>query len=194
MKGIDRRACRAAIQIRLGDEKVSNANYVSDPHHTFVTFGVRHFGCSTVKARFDGVAGTVDFDRAAKTGTADITIETTSVDSGTPYFNAHLCSPDFLDVIKFPTARFVGKRVTFKGDTPATVEGELTLKGQTHPVTLTCTHFAVYDNPLHQAEVLGGDFETTIQRSQWGVNWGLEMGVPDDVHLDIQIEAIKQPA
>ncbi len=173
---------------------MSNARYVTDPNHTFVTFGVRHFGCSTVRARFDGIAGTVEFDRTARTGSADITIQTTSVDSGTPYFNAHLCSPDFLDVIKFPTARFVGKRVVFDGGQPASVEGELTLKGQTHPVTLTCTHFAVYDNPLHKAEVVGGDFETTIQRSQWGVSWGLEMGVPDAVRLEIQIEAVKQAA
>lgn len=173
---------------------MSNARYVTDPNHTFVTFGVRHFGCSTVRARFNGVAGTVEFDGAARTGSADITIQTTSVDSGTPYFNAHLCSPDFLDVIKYPTARFVGSHVTFKGDTLAAVEGELTLKGQTHPVTLTSTHFAVYDNPLHKAEVLGGDFETTIQRSWWGVNWGLDVGVPDTVRLEIQIEAVRQAA
>lgn len=173
---------------------MSNARYVTDPNHTFVTFGVRHFGCSTVKARFDGVAGTVEFDRAAKTGSADITIQTTSVDSGTAYFNAHLCSPEFLDVIKFPTAHFVGKHVTFKGDQPVSVEGELTLKDQTHPATLTCRNFGVYDNPWHKAEVVGGDFETTIQRSQWGINWGLDVGVPDAVHLDIQIEAVKQPA
>ncbi|TAN07604.1 MAG: polyisoprenoid-binding protein [Rhodanobacteraceae bacterium] len=171
---------------------MSVSTYVTDPNHTFVHFGVRHFGASTVHARFDDVAGKVTLDHAGRAATADITVQMTSVDSGIPYFNAHLCSPEFFDVIKFPTARFVSKHATFNGDTPASVEGELTLMGQTHPVTLTCTNSAVYDNPLHQAEVCGGDFTATLKRSQWGINWGLEMGVPDDVVLEIQIEAIKQ--
>lgn len=171
---------------------MSSSRYKTDPHHTFVRFGVRHFGASTVQARFDDVAGEVVLDRAAKTGTADITIQMTSVDSGIAYFNAHLCSPEFFNAIKFPTAHFAGKRAVFRGDTLASVEGELTLMGQTHPVTLTCTNFAVYDNPMHKAEVCGGDFKTTIKRSQWGIQWGLDIGVPDDVALWIQIEAVKQ--
>lgn len=172
---------------------MSNSRYTTDPNHTFVTFGVRHFGASTVTARFNDVEGTVGFDPVAKTGSADITIKTTA-DSGTPYFNAHLASPDFLDVIQFPTAHFVGERVVFKGEVPERVEGQLTLKGQTHPVTLACVHFGVYQNPYHKAEVVGGDFTATIKRSRWGVNWGLDLGVPDDVELTIQIEAVKQPA
>lgn len=172
---------------------MSNVRYVTDPNHTFVTFCVRHFGASTVKARFDEVAGTVEFDRVARTGSADITIRTTA-DSGTPYFDAHLASPDFLDVLKYPVARFVGKRVTFKGDEPSSIEGELTLRGETHPVVLTCIHFGIYENPYHKAEVMGGDFVATIQRSRWGINWGLDAGVPDEVQLEIQVEAIRQPA
>lgn len=171
---------------------MSSSRYITDPNHTFVTFGVRHFGASTVKARFDDVAGWVELDRAAKTGHADIHIVMASVNSGIPRFNAHLCSPEFFDVVKYPEAHFVGTHVTFRGDTLASVAGELTLLDQTHPVTLACSHFLVYDNPLHQAEVCGGDFEATLQRGQWGVRWGLDLGVPDAVALSIQIEAIKQ--
>lgn len=171
---------------------MSSVHYTTDPNHTFVTFGVRHFGASTVKARFDDVAGWVELDRAAKTGRADITIVMASINSGIARFDAHLCSPEFFDVVKFPEAHFVGNRATFNGDALASVEGDLTLLGQTHPVTLRCAHFSVYDNPLHKAEVCGGDFEATIRRSQWGVSWGLDLGVPDDVTLSIQIEAVKQ--
>ena len=70
--------------------------------------------------------------------------------------------------------------------------GTLTMLGKSLPVTLKANLFNCYMNPLVKREVCGGDFETTIKRSQWGMNWGLNMGVPDDVRLLIQVEAVKQ--
>ena len=70
--------------------------------------------------------------------------------------------------------------------------GTLTLRDKTMPVTLKASNFNCYTNPMLKREVCGGDFETTIKRSQWGVNYGLEYGMPDDVRLLIQVEAIKQ--
>jgi polyisoprenoid-binding protein YceI len=72
------------------------------------------------------------------------------------------------------------------------VQGKLTMRGQTHPVTLKAVRFNCFDHPMLKREVCGGDFESTIKRSQWGVNWGLTMGVADDTKLTIQVEAIKQ--
>jgi polyisoprenoid-binding protein YceI len=72
------------------------------------------------------------------------------------------------------------------------VDGTLTLRDKTLPATLKATRFNCYLNPVLRREVCGGDFETTIKRSQWGIDYGLEMGVPDDVRLLIQVEAIKQ--
>jgi polyisoprenoid-binding protein YceI len=66
------------------------------------------------------------------------------------------------------------------------------LLGKTHPVTLKATNFNCYMNPMLKREVCGGDFETTIVRSQWGMGWGLNMGMPDNVRLVVQVEAIKQ--
>jgi polyisoprenoid-binding protein YceI len=59
-------------------------------------------------------------------------------------------------------------------------------------VTLKATQFNCYMNPMFKREVCGGDFETTIQRSQWGMGWGLNMGAPDAVRLLVQVEAVKQ--
>lgn len=70
--------------------------------------------------------------------------------------------------------------------------GELTLRGKTNPVTLTATSFNCYDNPMPKREVCGGDFETTIQRSQWGITYGLDYGIPDSVRIVIQAEGVKQ--
>jgi len=168
------------------------ATYAIDPTHTFVTFEISHFGATTNRARFDKKQGTVEFDRAAKTGKVDISIDTTSVNSGTPPFDKHLQSPDLFDAAKHPTIKFVSDKFTFNGDKVSEVTGQLTLLGKTAPVTLKATQFNCYDSPMLKREVCGGDFETTIDRTQWGMNYGVEWGFPKNVRLVVQIEAVKQ--
>lgn len=167
-------------------------HYVTDPPHTFVTFAVRHFKTSTVTGRFDGVEGTVDLDTSARGGSGTIAIAMDSISTGTAAFDKHLKSAEFFDVEQYPQARFVGAHLVWQGGQLTEVQGTLTLLGQTHPVALRCTHFGHYDSPIHKAQVVGGDFEVTIQRSRWGMNWGIEFGVPDDVRLVIQFEAVKR--
>ncbi len=168
------------------------ANYAIDPTHTFVTFEIGHFGATTNRARFDKKQGTVEFDRAAKTGKVEISIDTTSVNSGTPPFDKHLQSADLFDAAKHPTIKFVSDKFSFNGDKVSEVTGQLTLLGKTAPVTLKATQFNCYDSPMLKREVCGGDFETTIGRTQWGMNYGVEWGFPKNVRLVVQIEAVKQ--
>lgn len=168
------------------------ANYAIDPTHTFVTFEISHFGATTNRARFDKKQGTVEFDRAAKTGKVDISIDTTSVNSGTPQFDKHLQSADLFDAAKHPSIKFVSDKFSFNGDKVSEVTGQLTLLGKTAPVTLKATQFNCYDSPMLKREVCGGDFETTIDRTQWGMNYGVEWGFPKNVRLVVQIEAVKQ--
>lgn len=167
--------------------------HVVEPNHTFVNFEVRHFDTSTVRARFDRVDGFVVVDTQAKRGEADITIDTASVSSGIQSFDEHLRNPDFLDVERHPQARFRSTDFRFFGDRVISLVGELTMLGKTVPVRLDATHFNCYDSPIVKARVCGGDFETKIERSQWGMNWGIDRGVPDRVRLLIQIEAVAQP-
>jgi polyisoprenoid-binding protein YceI len=166
--------------------------YETDPDHTFVLFEVTHFATSTVRARFDTVAGHVDFDEEQGSGHAEITIDTNSVSSGITKFDEHLRSPDFLDVANYPQAEFKSDDFTFEEGKLVRVAGELTLLGETKPVVLTGQRFNGYDSPILETYVYGGDFETTIKRSEWGLDWGLQMGVPDEVRLLIQIEAGKK--
>lgn len=168
------------------------ANYAIDPTHTFVTFEISHFGATTNRGRFDKKQGTVEFDRAAKTGKVDITIDTTSVNTGTPPFDKHLQSADLFDAAKHPTIKFVSDKFSFNGDKVSEVTGQLTLLGKTAPVTLKATQFNCYDSPMLKREVCGGDFEATIDRTQWGMNYGVEWGFPKNVRLVVQIEAVKQ--
>lgn len=166
--------------------------YTIDPTHTFANFELSHFGTSTIRGRFDKKEGTVQFDRAGKSGRVEITIDMASVSTGVPPFDGHLRSADLLDVAKHPQARFVGDRFVFSGDKVTEVGGTLTMMGKTHPVTLKATNFNCYQNPMLKREVCGGDFETTITRSQWGINYGIPVAAPDAVRLLIQVEAVRQ--
>ena len=168
------------------------AAYGIDPTHTFVTFEAKHFNTSTLRGRFDRKEGSVTFDRAGKTGSADITIDVASVSTGVAALDAQLKGKDFFNAAVTPGVRFVGDKFSFNGDKVSGVSGNLTMLGKTLPVTLNATSFNCYENPLLKREVCGGDFETTLVRSQWGMNYGLNFGLPDSIHLLIQIEAVKQ--
>jgi polyisoprenoid-binding protein YceI len=168
------------------------ANYNIDPTHTFVTFEAKHFGVSTNRGRWDKKEGSISFDKSAKTGKAEITIDMASINTGTGPFDGHLKSADFFDVANFPTAKFVGSNFKFEGDKVTEVAGELTMRGKTNPVTLKSSSFGCYMNQRISREVCGGDFEATIQRSQWGVSFGVANNmIPDNVKLQIQVEAVK---
>jgi polyisoprenoid-binding protein YceI len=176
----------------IGTAHADVPSYVLDPTHTFVTFEASHFGTSTVRGRFDKKEGRVMFDRAGKSGRIEVTLDTGSINTGVAPFDKHLQSKDFFDSATHPTAKFVGDKLGFSGNKVNTVSGTLTLLGKTAPVTLKATNFNCYTNPIFKREVCGGDFETTIKRSQWGMNYGIAMGIPDDVRLLIQVEAIKE--
>lgn len=168
------------------------ATYTLDPTHTFVMYEISHFGTSTNRGRFEKKEGSVQLDRAAKTGKVEVSFDLASVHTGVNALDKHLQSADFFDAAKYPTAKFVGDKFVFDGDKVAAVSGHLTLRGQTQPVTLKATAFNCYQNPMFKREVCGGDFEATIKRSQWGVDWGLKMGFPDEVRLVVQAEGIRQ--
>jgi polyisoprenoid-binding protein YceI len=181
----------ASLLAAIGAAQAQSATYAIDPTHTQVVFEAKHFGVSTNRGRWDKKEGTVTLDKAAKTGKVDLTIDMASVSTGIGPFDGHLKSKDFFAVEQFPTAKFVADQFTFNGDKLASVAGTLTMLGKSNPVTLTASGFGCYENPRLKREVCGGDFETTIQRSQWGMAYGLP-GIPDSVRLLIQVEAIKQ--
>jgi polyisoprenoid-binding protein YceI len=180
-----------ALFAAAGIAQAQSATYAIDPTHTAVTFEAKHFGTSTLRGRWDKKEGTVTLDKAAKTGKVEFTIDMASISTGTGPFDGHLKSKDFFSVEEFPTAKFVGDKFTFNGDKVSSVTGDLTLRGVTKPVTLTATGFNCYENPRLKREVCGGDFEATIQRSQFGITYAAPV-TPDAIRLLIQVEAIKQ--
>ncbi len=168
-----------------------SATYTVEPGHTFVYFEVVHSATSTTRGRFDGVQGSITLNQTAKTGRAEIVIDPASVSSGVVPFDAHLRTKDFLNTTAFPKATFAGDGFTFEGDKITALSGVLTLLGKAQPVTLLATRFNCYENPRIKRQICGGDFSTTIRRSAYGMSFGLP-GIPDDVGIVIQIEAIRQ--
>lgn len=182
----------AAATLAAGAAQAQSASYAIDPTHTFVTFEISHFGTSTNRGRWDKKEGTVQFDKAGKSGKVELTIDVASINTGTAAFDRHLRGTDFFDVEKHPTAKFVADKFVFNGDKVSEVSGSLTLLGKTHPVTLKASQFNCYQNPMLKREVCGGDFETTIDRTAYGMNYGIQWGFPKDVRLVVQVEAVKQ--
>jgi polyisoprenoid-binding protein YceI len=165
--------------------------YVIDNTHTFPRFEYSHFGYSNQISRFDKTSGTIVLDRASKSGSVDVTIDTTSVDTGYPLFNGHLQGEDFFDTKKYPTITFKSNKLNFTGDKLSSVDGNLTIKGITKPVTLDITSFHCMPHPMVKKDACGANAVTKIKRTEFN-NGKYAPYVGDDVTLTIAVEAIKQ--
>jgi len=166
--------------------------YNVDPEHTYPSFEADHFGGMSVwRGKVKQTSGNIVFDKEGQSGTVDVTIDMTTIDSGHEKLNGHLKGPDpgMLDVTKFPTATYKGKLVNFKNGAPTQVQGDLTLHGVTKPVTLTINSFKCMAHPMKKKEFCGADAVTTINREDFGVGWGKAFGFKMDVKIAIQIEA-----
>lgn len=167
-----------------------------DASHSHVEFAVRHLMISTVKGRFGDVQGTVridesDFSKSA----AAITIGVASIDTRDSQRDAHLKSPDFFDVEKYPTITFTSTRVEQKSDDRFTLIGQLTIHGVTEEVALDVTREGRGNDPWG-GERAGFSATTQIKRSRFGLTWNqlLEAGgvaVGDDIKIAIDVELVR---
>jgi len=178
------------LGIALPLSAIAADSYTIDPAHTYPNFTISHLGFSTMHGRFEKTTGKVTLDRAAKNGSVDITIETGSISTGFEKRNDHLKSPDFFNAAEFPTITYKSSAIHFKGDTPSSVDGELTISGVTKPVTLTINTFKCGAHPMNKKEMCGADASAQVKRSDFGIKYGLP-AIGDDVKLEFEIEAFK---
>ncbi|KPF68063.1 hypothetical protein IP84_11385 [beta proteobacterium AAP99] len=162
-----------------------------EPAYSFVTWEVRHFATSTTRGRFQIKGGRVVLDKSGKQADVAVDLDIASVSTGVAEFDDSLRGPRFFDTAQFPDARFEGRTLRFEGDRLVEVVGEMTLRGQTHPLTLRSGGIRCYVHPIRNAEFCGGDFEGTISRGRYGMNFGWPF-VGDNVRLLIQIEGQRQ--
>lgn len=150
-------------------------------------------GASTNVGGFFGISnGKLSFDAAKRTGSVDVRIATATIDGGTDKFTTNLKRNAF-KVEQYPEIRFQSTKFHFDGKgNVSRVDGKLTMMGKTAPVSLTATKFRCYNNPMNKRDTCGGDFETTIDRTQWGLNYAVDMGVSRQVKLTLQVGAEKK--
>ncbi len=186
---MNRTLIAAALAVASFSSTAAVDNYTIEASHTYPSFEASHMGISFWRGKFNTSSGKVALDRAAKTGTVNITIDAKSVDFGHDKMNEHALGDDFFKVDKHPTITYTGK-ITFTGDTPSGVDGELTMLGVTKPVKLTISSFKCIVHPFFKKEVCGADATGSFDRVDFGMDYGAKYG-PTLAKLAIQVEAIK---
>lgn len=165
--------------------------YRIEPTHTLPRFEYSHLGYSIQLSRFDSTSGTIVIDRAAKTGSVDVTIDAKSVNTGSSVFNGHIQGEDYLDTAKYPTITYKSNKLKFVEDKIVAVEGELTMKGVTKPVTLTVNSFLCMPHPMMKKDACGATATAKVKRTDFNMGKNAPY-VSDEVTLTIPVEAIKQ--
>jgi polyisoprenoid-binding protein YceI len=165
--------------------------YTIDPSHTFPSFEADHMGGVSVwRGKFNKNSGKVTMDRAASTGTLEITVDMDSIDYGFELMNSKAKSPELFDTARYPTAVYKGKLDGFVNGAPTQVVGALTLHGVTQPLTLQINAFKCIPHPMLKRELCGADALATLNRDDYGISAGKDWGFNMAVTLRIQVEAV----
>ncbi len=165
-------------------------SYTVDPAHTYPNFEINHLGFSTMHGRFGATTGKITLDQAAKTGSIDITIDATSIDTGHAKRDTHLKSDEFFNVGKFPTLTFKADKLRFSGEKLTAAEGTLTMLGVTKPVNLIVTSFHCGPHPMNKKQMCGANATASVKRSDFGMS-AYVPAVGDEVKIAIAVEALK---
>lgn len=170
-----------------------------DAAHSNVEFAVKHMMIATVRGRFGSVSGTLEMDENnPKNAKVDVTIDVASLDTRQEQRDAHLRSADFFDAERYPTIRFVSKRIDGDVRGEFTVTGDLTVRDVTREVTLDVSAEGFGKDPWGGFRA-GFSAKGKIDRREYGLTWNqaLETGgilVGDDIKITLDAEFVRQAA
>ena len=181
----------AALTATSGVAMAVPVSYEIDPNHTYPSFEADHMGISVWRGKFNKSAGTLIVDKAAATGSVDVSIDMDSVDFGLDAMNEEARSSAFFDTGKYPKATYKGRLEDFVDGAPTRVVGELTLHGITKPVELKIDRFKCIPHPMYKRELCGANASAAFKRDEFGLVAGKDYGFNMDVNLRIQMEAIQ---
>ncbi|MFN7017279.1 MAG: YceI family protein [Fimbriimonadales bacterium] len=166
--------------------------YRIDPVHSFIIFRVKHLNTGYAYGRFNTFSGTIVVDeKNPANSSVELEIDASSVDTGNSQRDDHLRSPDFFNARQFPKITFKSTRVRKISDTTVEVQGNLTIRGVTRPLTARVTFTGKGRNQRGQ-EIIGFETTFTIRRSQFNVSYGLNGGLADEVRVTFAVEGIRQ--
>lgn len=167
-----------------------------DSAHSAVEFSARHMMVSSVRGRFDRFSVTLEADeRAPEKSSVVARIDAASIDTGQEQRDGHLRSPDFLDVSKYPEIVFKSTKIEKVGGQEYLITGDLTIRGETRPVTLKTELQGIVGN-MQGGRSAGFSADAKISRKDWGLSWNvaLESGgllVSDEIEVHIELEAVQ---
>lgn len=164
--------------------------YVIDNHQTVANFSFSYLGMVNKTYKFDKTSGEVVFDRAAKTGSAEVTIDATSINTGMALFNGQIQSADLFDTAKYPVIKFKSSNMTLDGD-QISLAGDLTIKGVTKPVTLAVSRFKCAPHPVELVDTCVANATVTIKRSDFSMGKYTFLA-SNDVTLSLAIGAVRE--
>ena len=180
----------AAGAVQTGE----SGTYNFDKAHSFIGFKVKHNGLIEVPGFFRDFTGTVVYDvKDASKSSVNFTAKTTSVDTGVQARDNHLRTPDFFEVEKYPEMTFASTKVE-KSGSGWTVTGNLTMKGVTKSVSFPFNLTGFLPGNQRSGPRMGITAETTVNRRDFGVNYGTAATLGDDVKVVLQIEAVQPKA
>lgn len=164
--------------------------YSIDPSHTDVLVSWSHFGFSYPTVRFGDADGSITYDpQDPSASSVEVTLPISGLQTQSAEFNEHLESEDWLHAEQYPQATFRSTSVTATGENALTVEGELTFRGHTRPVTLDVTLNRLAEHPMLNVPAIGFSAETTLSREDFGVG-AFAPAVSDEVEVSITVEAV----
>lgn len=168
--------------------------WTMDAHHSGIEFSVRHMGIATVRGRFGQFDVTMNIDEQGSLLALQARIDAATIDTGVDQRDAHLRSPDFLDVARFPTIEFQSQTIEQHGSGTYAVHGILEMRGQSHPVTFNVETAAPIKDPWGNRRI-AGSASGSLKRTTWGLNWNqaLELGgwlVGEEVRFAIEVQAV----
>lgn len=168
-----------------------------DSSHSHINFTARHMMISKVRGNFENFSGTVNFDEENPANTTvKVEVDLTSINTRDDQRDGHLKSPDFFDVEKYPTMKFVSTRVEQIDENNGRLYGQLTIKDITKEVVLDVEYAGIAKSPWG-TESAGFSASGSLNRKEWGLNWNqaLETGgvlVGDKINIEIELELVKQ--
>jgi polyisoprenoid-binding protein YceI len=185
-----------AVREINGVELPQTGDWVIDPAHSSIEAVARHMIVTKVRGHFEEFSGTLHIDEDPAKSWAEASIKAASINTNAPDRDAHLRSPDFLNADEFPELSFKSTRLSHKGGRRFEIVGDLTIRGETHPLTLDVEFGGVMTDPYGQVKALFSA-STKLEREKWGVNWNqaLETGgmlVSKTLDIEVEVQAILQ--
>ena len=187
---------RTVTRLVGGTELPAAGTWQIDPGHTEVAFIGRHFMLTRVRGRFTALSGAIRIGDDPRDSTAEVTIDMTSVDSGSEARDEHLRSADFFDAARYPTATFSGRAARWHGS-HGQLTGELTIRDIGRPVSLDVEYLGFAADPWggHRAVFAAAG---TVNREDWDLTWNMPLDnggllVSKEIRIEIEMEAVLQP-